>query len=140
MRPPIAGAQPRRLILALLVCIAGIALLDLGTDLLRQQFLAQRPADLTPAESFEHFRRASRWGWWLERGGLVLLWLLALLLAFPRGLVRDEYPTLLAFLLAFTAGRSFFGRGEGFSTDFLWLNLICGGVALAIHLVLTRRA
>jgi hypothetical protein len=140
LRPEAAGIAPGRLLLALLLCVAGIAVLDLAVDLLRQQRLAMRPPDLTPAESFDHFRRASRWGWWLERGGLSLLWLLALLLAFPRGLVRDEYPTLLAFLIAFTIGRSFFGWGEGFSTDFLWLNLICGGVALVVHDLVSRRS
>lgn len=138
MRLLAGGTQTGHMVLALLLCVGGIVLLDLAWELLAQKLLAQRPPDLTTAESFDHFMRVSRWGWWLERGGLTLLWLLALMVAFPRGLVRDEYPTLLAFELAFTVGRSLSGRGEGFTTDFLFMNLICGGVALAIHYLLVR--
>lgn len=131
--------MPRRLVLALLLCGFGIALLDQAIALLREGYLALRPPDLSPAENFGHIRRASRWGRWLEHAGLVVLWLLALRLAFPHGIVRDEYPTLLAFLIAFTLGRSLLGVGEGFATDFLWQTLICGALAVAIHHLLPVR-
>lgn len=131
---------PRNTLLALLICFFGIGLLDQLLETLRQYFLSMRGTDLPPALSFESFARIGRINRWAGYAGLCLLWLLALMIARPHGITRDEFLLLLAFAVAFTLGRSFLGVGEGFTLSFLTLNLICGGVAITLqYLLLARR-
>lgn len=130
----------RELWLAMLICAVGIGLLDVGRDLLQDLLYAvTRDSDGAVRDNFV-LRLVIRI--WLDGAfyaGLAALWLVALVMVFPRGIVKDEYPTLLAVLFSLVLGRSFIGVGEGLSTDFLLLNMVWGGLAFAAHSVVTGR-
>lgn len=128
-----------RRILALLLCLLGVAVLDHAliwfAELRHIRYLPGSALDLlwhgtTPARRMMAL---------CEIGGLVLLLLAALRLGFAQGVGRDEHDRLLALVLALLAGRSLIGVGTGFSIAFLALAAICGLVALALNGLMSRR-
>lgn len=128
-----------RRILALLLCLLGIAVLDHAlmrfADLRQIRYLPGTALDLLWQGTTPPRRNMAL----SEIGGLVLLWLGALRLGFAHGVGRGDHDRLLALLLALAAGRSLIGVGEGFSVDFVLLAALCGLVALVLNGLLSRR-
>ena len=130
--------MPRRAA-ALCLCFFGMALLDHGIA----GVAAQISGPLPSGRGFDAFaevagrRRLVTEA--LQPAGLVVLILLALRIAIPQGVTRQDLGLLIGILFALTAGRSFLGIGEGFSTRFGLPVVICGLAALCLNQMIARR-
>lgn len=71
--------------------------------------------------------------------GVTGLFLAALRIGFPAGLIGDQARWIVALALALAAGRSFLGLGEGFTAPFGLLMVICASLALVIYRYLPQR-
>lgn len=124
---------------ALCLCFFGMALLDHGIAWIAELVSGPLPSSVSFQAYAEVASKRRLVTEVLQPAGLVALILLALRIAIPQGVTRQDPGLIFGILFALTAGRSFLGIGEGFSTDFGLPVVICGLAALWLNQMIARR-
>lgn len=123
---------------ALCLCFFGMALLDHGFAWIAAQISGPLPSAVSFQAYAEVTSKRRLVTQALEPAGLVALILLAMRIAIPNGVTRQDPGLIFGTLFALTAGRSFLGIGVGFSTDFGLSVVICGLAALWLNQMIAR--
>lgn len=132
------GSALNRRAAALALCLVGMGALDRAIASVAAWISGPLPTKMGFQAYVEVSQQRQLVTDLLEPAGLVILVLVALRIAIPKGLTRRDSGLVLGILFALTAGRSFLGIGEGFSTDFGMVVVVCGFAALALNQMIAQ--